>query len=193
MAARSNRSLLGVLAGILIACVVALSGCSLFGPSDVDTIHDAVESELSTIKSGGTDDMVSAIEEQTSEYLTKLGLDSKEYLSAYLEGFDYSLGDITIDESAGTAVANVQVACKSMTDIVSAFQTKFNEGIQNLDGEQSEDDLLKLAGQYLLEATSEATPKTVSVSLDLTKDGDQWSFTDDAGSTIASAIFGSTE
>ena len=46
------------------------------------------------------------------------------YTHLYLEGFDYKIGDVTVDEDKGVATAEVSITCKSMTYIY-ATQPRF--------------------------------------------------------------------
>ena len=59
----------------------------------------------------------------------QLGIDPKEYAKSYLEGFDYKIGDVTVDEDKGTATAEVTITCKSMNQIVEDFATQYQEKV----------------------------------------------------------------
>ena len=110
-----KKLLLAPLMAALVACVVLLSGCG--GPSVEELITNDLTSQFDEIKNGG-DDFLSGLEEASGDEFEQLGIDPKEYAKSYLEGFDYKIGDVTVDEDKGTATAEVTITCKSMNKIV---------------------------------------------------------------------------
>ena len=138
-----KKLLLAPLMAALVACVVLLSGCG--GPSVEELITNDLTSQFDEIKNGG-DDFLSGLEEASGDEFEQLGIDPKEYAKSYLEGFDYKIGDVTVDEDKGTATAEVTITCKSMNKIVEDFATQYQEKIAALDTMPSEDDLYKMAG-----------------------------------------------
>ena len=113
-----KKLLLAPLMAALVACVVLLSGCG--GPSVEELITNDLTSQFDEIKNGG-DDFLSGLEEASGDEFEQLGIDPKEYAKSYLEGFDYKIGDVTVDEDKGTATAEVTITCKSMNKIVEDF------------------------------------------------------------------------
>lgn len=97
-----KKLLLAPLMAALVACVVLLSGCG--GPSVEELITNDLTSQFDEIKNGG-DDFLSGLEEASGDEFEQLGIDPKEYAKSYLEGFDYKIGDVTVDEDKGTATA----------------------------------------------------------------------------------------
>ena len=87
--------------------LLALTGC---GPSNEERIKQAVSQPLEAIK---------AKDEAT---LTSL-------LSAYLDGFDYALGPITINKD--TATVDLTITCKTTDSIFSALQQKATEDFES--------------------------------------------------------------
>ena len=90
-----KKLLLAPLMAALVACVVLLSGCG--GPSVEELITNDLTSQFDEIKNGG-DDFLSGLEEASGDEFEQLGIDPKEYAKSYLEGFDYKIGDVTVDE-----------------------------------------------------------------------------------------------
>ena len=91
-----------------------------------ELITNDLTSQFDEIKNGG-DDFLSGLEEASGDEFEQLGIDPKEYAKSYLEGFDYKIGDVTIDEDKGTATADVTITCKSMNKIVEDFATQYRE------------------------------------------------------------------
>ena len=130
-----KKLLLAPLMAALVACVVLLSGCG--GPSVEELITNDLTSQFDEIKNGG-DDFLSGLEEASGDEFEQLGIDPKEYAKSYLEGFDYKIGDVTVDEDKGTATAEVTITCKSMNKIVEDFATQYQEKVAALDTMPSE-------------------------------------------------------
>ena len=115
-----KKLLLAPLMAVLVACVVVLSGCG--GPSIEEFITEDLTTQFDEVKNGG-DDFLSGLEEASGDEFEQLGIDPKEYAKTYLEGFDYEIGDVTVDEDKGVATAEVSITCKSMNKIVEDFSS----------------------------------------------------------------------
>ena len=147
-----KKLLLAPLMAVLVACVVVLSGCG--GPSVEELITEDLTTQFDEVKNGG-DDFLSGLEEASGDEFEQLGIDPKEYAKTYLEGFDYKIGDVTVDEDKGVATAEVSITCKSMNKIVEDFSTQYQEKVAALDTVPSDDELYKMAGQVLVDVTKE--------------------------------------
>ena len=170
-----KKLLLAPLMAALVACVVLLSGCG--GPSVEELITNDLTSQFDEIKNGG-DDFLSGLEEA-----------SGEYAKSYLEGFDYKIGDVTVDEDKGTATAEVTITCKSMNKIVEDFATQYQEKVTALDTMPSEDDLYKMAGQVMVDVTKAAKTKDTKVTFKYSANEDnEWSADDSATTEMMNAM-----
>lgn len=181
-----KKLLLAPLMAALVACVVLLSGCG--GPSVEELITNDLTSQFDEIKNGG-DDFLSGLEEASGDEFEQLGIDPKEYAKSYLEGFDYKIGDVTVDEDKGTATAEVTITCKSMNKIVEDFATQYQEKIAALDTMPSEDDLYKMAGQVMVDVTKAAKTKDTKVTFKYSANKDnEWSADDSAATEMMNAM-----
>lgn len=181
-----KKLLLAPLMAVLVACVVLLSGCG--GPSVEELITNDLTSQFDEIKNGG-DDFLSGLEQASGDEFEQLGIDPKEYAKSYLEGFDYEIGDVTVDEDKGTATAEVTITCKSMNKIVEDFATQYQEKIAALDTMPSEDDLYKMAGQVMVDVTKAAKTKDTKVTFKYSANEDnEWSADDSATTEMMNAM-----
>lgn len=181
-----KKLLLAPLMAALVACVVLLSGCG--GPSVEELITNDLTSQFDEIKNGG-DDFLSGLEEASGDEFEQLGIDPKEYAKSYLEGFDYKIGDVTVDEDKGAATAEVTITCKSMNKIVEDFATQYQEKIAALDTMPSEDDLYKMAGQVMVDVTKAAKTKDTKVTFKYSANEDnEWSADDSATTEMMNAM-----
>ena len=121
--------------------------------------------------------------------LEQLGIDPKEYAKSYLEGFDYKIGDVTVDEDKGTATAEVTITCKSMNQIVEDFATQYQEKVAALDSMPSDDELYKMAGQVMVDVTKAAKTKDTKVTFKYScNDDGEWSADDSATNEMMNAM-----
>lgn len=174
-----------MLAALFALCPLVLTGC---GPSAEELIRDDLTSQFEEIKAGD-EDLLEGIESSAGEDFEDLGIDPKEFASSYLEGFDYTVNDVTVD--GDTATANVSITVKSMGDIVNEFQLKFTEYLSTADLStiSGEDELYQQAGQLLMDATASAEPKTVECDFTYTKDENGvWSADESAETELVNAL-----
>lgn len=117
-------------AAALLALAIALAGCSS-GPSDEDVIRQGVSEELAAIKAGG-DEFISSVEEDAGEDLKTLGIDARDFMSAYLDGFDYSVGDVKVDGDSATV--HLSITCRSMGEATEAFMGAYGDALADAKG-----------------------------------------------------------
>ena len=194
-----KKLLLAPLMAVLVACVVVLSGCG--GPSIEELIPEDLTTQFDEVKNGG-DDFLSGLEEASGDEFEQLGIDPKEYAKTYLEGFDYEIGDVTVDEDKGVATADVTVdedkgvataevsiTCKSMNKIVEDFSTQYQEKAAALDTVPSDDELYKMAGQVMVDVTKATEPRKTTVIFKYTcNDDGEWSADDSVNSEMMDAM-----
>ena len=169
-----KKLLLAPLMAVLVACVVVLSGCG--GPSIEELITEDLTTQFDEVKNGGDE-------------FEQLGIDSKEYAKSYLEGFDYKIGDVTVDEDKGVATAEVSITCKSMNKIVEDFSTQYQEKVAALDTVPSDDELYKMAGQVMVDVTKAAKTKDTKVTFKYScNDDGEWSADDSVNSEMMDAM-----
>ena len=181
-----KKLLLAPLMAVLVACVVVLSGCG--GPSIEELITEDLTTQFDEVKNGG-DDFLSGLEEASGDEFEQLGIDPKEYAKTYLEGFDYKIGDVTVDEDKGVATAEVSITCKSMNKIVEDFSTQYQEKVAALDTVPSDDELYKMAGQVMVDVTKAAKTKDTKVTFKYScNDDGEWSADDSATNEMMNAM-----
>ena len=121
--------------------------------------------------------------------LEEVGAIMKLFAQYLIEGFDYKIGDVTVDEDKGTATAEVTITCKSMNKIVEDFATQYQEKVAALDTMPSEDDLYKMAGQVMVDVTKAAKTKDTKVTFKYSANEDnEWSADDSATTEMMNAM-----
>lgn len=183
-----KRLLFAPLVTVVVACVIALSGCG--GPTVEQLIAEDLTTQLDEIKNNN-EAFLDGLDKVAGKEFKKVDIDTGDYAKSYLEGFDYKIGDIVVDEDKGTATAEVTITCKSMNQIQGDFATKYQEKVAALDESPSEDELYKMAGQVMLDVTKSAKPKDTKVTFKYSaNDDNEWSGDDSNISEMMGAMQG---
>lgn len=113
------------LAAALALCIAGCSGTGVATDSqseDAQAITQSVSELLDQLK-GGSGEAVTAAEEKVEALvgtqLDDMGVQVDELLSAYLDGFDYSVGDASVTGASGEVA--VTLKWKSIPGIVKSF------------------------------------------------------------------------
>lgn len=96
---------------VAVLCTVLLTACG--GPKVEDLIRDDLNEGLSAI-SADDDDFMEGLEQGADGSFEQLGIDPHEFAEAYLDGYAYEIGEITVDKDAGKATAEVTIHMKSL-------------------------------------------------------------------------------
>ena len=173
----ATRGLVAIVAAATIAFgAVALTGC---GQSDEEVIKAALTEALDEVKNADDETieaMLESTDESTINTFEEYGLDMKEYMKAYLSGFDYTVGDITVD--GDTATAEVVLTCKTTSTMNTAAQNIDYSSVESLDQ----------VGALLMNAVENAGTTEVPVTLELVKTDGTWGPSDTFDSAISAAI-----
>ena len=181
------------LMAVLAAAVLVLAGCG--GPKAEDVIREGVTTEFDKIKNlddSLIDEMTSEMDDEEASAFSELGIDMKDYLKSYFAGFDYEVGEIEVDEDAGTGAVQMKASCKSLERIVADFADQFQAKLSEVDPTNvTEDDLLKMGGQLFMDITDTAEMRDVEFTLSVEKDSDgNWGFADGAEDEIYEMLLG---
>lgn len=189
MTSRIKRIVAAVAGVSLLALsVFALAGCAT--TSSEDAIRQAVSQELDIYKNMDDKAMSMVVESAENEGLTELGINGEEFAAAVLDGFDYRVNDITVNDK--TATANVTIISKSMTD----FETKFSDAVSNLmtSGEAASldsDGVQQAVGDLAMETFANTEIIEESTNLEFELQGNTWVSTNvaDALGGLDSMVF----
>lgn len=169
-------------------CLALLSACG--GPSVEELIREDLTTAFEEI-SPEDENLVNAMVDSSGDGFDQLGIDPQDFATEYLDGFEYEIKDIAVDEEAGTAEATVAVKMKSLTAIMSKFGKSFQEFASNLDvsSVQSEEEVYAQAGELLMDAVGETEPSETDCVFTYTKAEDNsWSATEDTETEILKAM-----
>lgn len=174
---------------VSLASALTLGGCG--GPSAEDLIRDDIAEYFGDFDSAN-DAFVEAFEEASGDELDQLGISAEDFADAYLDGFGYEIGDITVD--GDTATAEVTVTLKPYRDIMSTFQSDFTEWAYGLDSSEmlsmTETEMYEQAGQMLLDVMDKTEPTEQTFDVGYTKNSDdEWEMDSSSRAEISTTFF----
>ena len=181
-----KRILLAPVVAIACMLTLVLGGCG--GASAEDLIRENLESYMGEVDVAD-EAFVEGLESSAGEDLDQLGIAADEFAAAYLDGFGYEIGDITVD--GDTATAELTITIKSYTDIMTTFQNDFYDWAYSVDPNtlSSQDEIYKQAGQMLLDATNSAEPTSTTVEVNYTKNSDgDWEMDSSSEMELSSVV-----
>lgn len=138
-------------------------------PSDEELIISDVDSYFEA-----DDDMrsgfIAGLESGSGGELDQLGISADEFADAYLDGYGYEVGTVTVD--GDTAEVEVTVTIKSYAEIMSTFESDFYAWAESVDPSTltSEDQVYQKAGEMLMEAAQAAEPEAYDATLTFSQD-----------------------
>ena len=138
-------------------------------PSDEELIISDVDSYFEA-----DDDMrsgfIAGLESGSGGELDQLGISADEFADAYLDGYGYEVGTVTVD--GDTAEVEVTVTIKSYAEIMSTFESNFNAWAESVDPSTitSENQVYQKAGEMLMEAAQAAEPEAYDATLTFSQD-----------------------
>lgn len=135
--------------------------------SDVDSYFEAGDD----MRSG----FIAGLESGSGGELDQLGISADEFADAYLDGYGYEVGTVTVD--GDTAEVEVTVTIKSYAEIMSTFESNFNAWAESVDPSTvtSEDQVYQKAGEMLTAAAQAAEPQAYDATFTFTQDsGGVW-------------------
>lgn len=138
-------------------------------PSDEELIISDVDSYFEA-----DDDMrsgfIAGLENGSGSELDQLGISADEFADAYLDGYGYEVGTVTVD--GDTAEVEVTVTIKPYAEIMSTFESNFSAWAESVDPSTitSEDQVYQKAGEMLMAAAQAAEPEAYDATLTFSQD-----------------------
>ena len=175
---RKNNYLLVAMASIVLSVSLMLGGCG--GPDAAELIEQDISKTFDTlvVKEG---DAYEAMKTSFVEDFGEVpGVDPSTLYTSLLDGFNYSVDGVQVDEETGTAVAKMTIKIKSMSDIFTTWLTDLSSvDTSTFDG-MSEDEMATYSGELLMTAVSSVQPKeaTIEIHYVLNKEGG-WELAED--------------
>ena len=193
MKRRTMRTLIYSLCAMLaLATGLALAGCS-GGPSAEEQIRQDLTSNFDRLKNLDDTMMEELSESMDTSPLESYGIDGTQFIRSMVDGFDYTIDKVEVNESAGTAVATVSVTSKSMLELYNQLDNIFEDLLSGPDALallSDEDALNERFGELVMEAVDAIEPSQKELDLAYSKADDSWKINDSAGDEFAKIFVG---
>jgi hypothetical protein len=156
-----------------LALMLALTGC---GSNDEKVIRDGLTEELNELKDPNSPTVTAA----------SGGL-STDVITAWLDGFDFTIGEIAID--GDTANATVTITCKQIYPAVTAAQERILSD-EDLSGLTS-DEIEKRLNEIIVEELQSFSPASTEIVIPCNKSDNTWSVDIASTAELTNALTGS--
>lgn len=184
-----------LVSAVLVFSLGMMAGCSS-PQNQEDLIRTSLESELDQLKSADADvmaDLVSSIEAGVGSsnlaQLESMGLTSQSIVESMLDGFDYTIKDVTVN--GDDAVAEVTVKAKNFSE----FMTDLSDVVSELMSDpsqlagMSEDQIMTTVGDKVKDVLANLPLVDSTIDLEYEKEGNVWEPTSAATSALSSVFF----
>lgn len=165
-----KRAIAIIAAGILAAGVLCMTGC---GQNSEQLIRDSLTQQLDSYKNADDAALSELATVAENEGLDEIGIDSQEFAAAVLDGFDYSIDNVTVDGNSATA--SVTIISKSYTD----FETRINQILTDLPNDESlqdmaEEEVTQMLGEKVMEVFDQTEVITEQADIEYKLENNVW-------------------
>lgn len=167
----ATKKIMTALACALLAFTLcAACGCQ---PSSEDVIRQTVTEKFDAYKNLDDAVLSEIAADAEEEGLSDLGISGEEYASAVLNGFDYNIDSVEVNEKAATVT--MTIVSKSKSD----FYNKLNEAMtafvnDSATEEMSADEKDTQVGTIAMQAFEDTETVSENVQLDFQLQGNTW-------------------
>lgn len=168
-----KKRLMGIAGALMLGCSLVLAGCGGASPEelirkDVTTFFDTLAHQEGEYY----DEFAESF--SASAGMDEIGIDDEEFLNAYLDGFAYTIDDVTVD--GDTATVDVTLNCKKLENTLAIVETKATELYSDptqLEG-KTDDEIDAMIGEMIMAAVGETELSETSFSVTYTKTDEGW-------------------
>lgn len=172
-----------ITAVLALSVGLVLGACS--GPSPEEAIREDLTANLDRVKELDDATVEELVGSMGTLGLETYGIEASDVVRSLLDGFDYTIDDITVDDEGTSAVASVSVTCKSASD----FTERINQAATDLATElmndpsglellSDEEALNARIGEVVMETLDEVELQQTSIEIDYSKTDDGWTASD---------------
>ena len=187
----TTRTFVAMIVAVLaVACGITLGACSS-GPSAEELIREDLTTNLDEIKNLDDEAMDELVAEMGDLGLGDYGIGAEDLIASMIDGFDYSIDSIDVEED--TATASVTVTAKSMSELMDLDYDAMSDDILDAvaSGEvdiTDEDAINAWAGEYIMGIIDALEPVEKDITLTYVNGEDGWEM-DESSESEAAQIF----
>lgn len=176
---------------LTVMCACALVGC---GPNSEELIRNSISEEFDAYKNLDDAKLSEIADKAEEEGLDELGINGTEFATAILDGFDYNIDSVVVNDK--TATAELTIVSKSY----SGFESQLEAVVDELKDDPSfadmtTEEMQNALGERVMAAFDnvETVTENVTLNYQLNADGNIWEPVNatEALSKLDSVIFAS--
>lgn len=155
-----------------VSLCFGLTAC--MGKPSEEVIQEGLTAKFEALKNLDEDSIGEVLGDYAgNEYLDQLGIDYVSFCNAWFDGFEYEIGDVSVD--GDNATATVTVTIKSLSAASTAYANEIEGIVQS--GEYvdtPEEELYKVFGSTFLKCVENAETVTTTVELPYVRTDTTW-------------------
>lgn len=165
---------------LVAASMLTLTGCA--DKANEEVIRESIIEQFDPIKNHD-DSITGQIQRQNAVTLATIGLDGKEYANALLDGFDYSIEDVTVKgkEASATLVLTQKDISEDQAEAVMG-ELAADPAFASMSMDEKKSAVADKIYEYI--ASVPAEPQD-PVTIDFVLNGDTWELTETSKMTVA--------
>ena len=180
-----------VVAVLAVACGLALGACSS-GPSAEDIIREDIATNLDDVKNMDDATLDGLARQIGSVGLEEYGIDTGTLITSMIDGFDYSIESVEVEDD--TATASVTVTAKSMTEFTNFDYDVMADDIVDAvtSGEidaTDEDAVNAWVGEYIMGMIDDLELVEKDITFTYVNGEDGWELDESSATSEAAQIF----
>lgn len=187
----TTRTFVSMIAVVLaVVCGITLGACSS-GPSAEELIREDLTANLDEIKNLDDEAMDELVAEMGDLGLGDYGIGAEDLITSMIDGFDYSIDSIDVEED--TATASVTVTAKSMSELMDldydAMSDDILDAVASGEVDITDDDAINAwVGEYIMGIIDGLEPVEKDITLTYVNGDDGWEM-DEGSESEAAQIF----
>lgn len=155
---------------LTLGMLAVIPGC---GPSNEELIMQAVTKKYDAYKNVDDEALTNLVTSLENEGLAELGIDETEFTAAIVDGFDYHVDNIAVEDE--TATVTITFAGKSYTDLLDSI-SQITEELANDPSfaELSQDEKRTTVGKMVMDAFHDLEIKHETIDLNYELVDNDW-------------------
>ena len=193
-----NKHLSRIISGLAalalaLTCCIGVTACGTQEPNPEEVIRELIASELEPFKELDEETMGTLTESlgAATETLESFGITGEDMVRAVFGGFDYEIGNVTVDGDSATAETSLTFKdVEAIPGEIESAMTELASDPEILALATDEEALYARLGEEMLSVLEGIGTKTSTVQLDFTKTDDGWVPDEGVENAITSALAG---
>lgn len=174
-----------LVAAIALGCVALLGACSGVDPEEL--IRADLTVNLDLIKNADEETMDNLMQEIDVSELEEYGIDGTRFATSLLDGFDYSIDSVTVEDDVATA--GLTITCKSASALYGELESITTDLLSDPEVyTMTEEELYARVGELVMGALDELEARPTSIEVSYSRTSEGWEMDDASSDAFAQAF-----